>query len=347
MTWVVGGNCFNGFVCVADIQATIEFSDSKPNKYYNCVQKIHKVFDNLCVAFSGDIRSGLLIIEELSNQVQKNINENEYFDIDGQSSLIIDYLKGLYNEINPTTKPFLELMFLWTAQEGEELSFRPFCMKFKSPEFRLNSTPQLGLSQSGSGINNKAYNSIFTFLSGKKSEEKEYNSLFGNIEDAPNVITVQKFKNLIFNEASKVSHAGVSKTLISFESVIPYKDIYPEWIQPYLTQVFSELGINYFTKDTANHYLNLVEMDFENILIKTKELQDEQPDRYEEIREILSVAKALEDYDGLCQLPPIVTDKFIDSEESIDSKVLITTWDGMVAFLKGKGINVKACSAFA
>ncbi len=347
MTWVVGGNCFNGFICVADIQATVEFSNSKPDKHFNCVQKIHKVFDNLCIAFSGDIRSGLLIIEELSIQIPQQMNENEYFDIDGQSAILVDYLKGLYNEINPKTKPFLELMFLWTAQEGDELTYRPFCMKFRSPEFRLNSTPQLGVAQSGSGVNNKVYNSIVTFLSGKEGEGEDYDALFGNIENAPNIFTVQKFKNLLFHEASKVSHAGVSKTLISFESVIAYNDIYPEWIQSSLKQAFSDIGFEYSNKKTANHDVNLVEVDIESILNTAENLKAEQPQRYKEVREVLSAAKALENFDSICQMPSITSDKYIDENENIDSKHLITKWPDMVSFLKGEGINIKACNALA
>ncbi|MEZ8392524.1 hypothetical protein AB4252_06220 [Vibrio cyclitrophicus] len=98
MTWVVGGNCFNGFVCVADIQVTLEYKN-KPRKYYNSVQKIHKVYDNLCVAFSGDIRSGLIIIEDLQKNLHNSIKENEYFDLDGQSKELIEYLKTVYKKL--------------------------------------------------------------------------------------------------------------------------------------------------------------------------------------------------------------------------------------------------------
>ncbi len=41
MTWVVGGNCFNGFVCVADIQATITLTGGEV-RYFNCIQKYTK-----------------------------------------------------------------------------------------------------------------------------------------------------------------------------------------------------------------------------------------------------------------------------------------------------------------
>lgn len=114
MTWVVGGNCFNGFVCVADIQATIIKSNGQTH-YYNCVQKIHKVTDNFCVAFSGDIRSGFKIVDFLRENIAYNFKEGEYFDIDGQSQDLINILKYAYNDANPRNKHNVELMFLWNS----------------------------------------------------------------------------------------------------------------------------------------------------------------------------------------------------------------------------------------
>ena len=157
------------------------------------MQKIHKVFDNLCVAFSGDIRSGLLIIEKLSIQIPQRMKENEYFDIDGQLAILVDYLNWLYKKFNPNSKPFLELTFLWTAQEGDDGEI--------------------------------------------------YSALFGSIEATLKIWTVQKFKNLLFHEASKVNHSGVSRTLISFESVINYQDIYPAWIHSFIKEAFIDLEL--------------------------------------------------------------------------------------------------------
>lgn len=347
MTWIVGGNCFNGFVCVADIQATVEFNNGRPVEYYNCVQKIHKIFDNLCVAFSGDIRSGLLIIEDLSIQVHQSIKENEYFDIDGQSSLLIEYLQNLYKKINPKENPYLELMFLWVAQEGEEYQYRPFCMKFKSPEFRLNSTPQVGVSQSGSGTRNETYNSIFSFLSGRSNDSEDYKKVFRNIEEVPKIWTVQKFKNLLFHEASAVNFPGVSKSLISFESVIAYKDIYPAWIQPFMTDAFVELGIEYSNKNTANHNVNLVEIDLFKIDQKIADLQENHPEKFEAIRSVLSVAEELKDMESICKLPKITSDQYVDDEEIIHCQKLIAKWADMVSFMKEKNIKANDCHAFA
>ncbi|WP_199770310.1 hypothetical protein [Dickeya zeae] len=190
MTWVVGGNCFNGYVCVADIQVTIQ-RRGECDLYYNCVQKIHQISSNLCVAFSGDIRAGLSIIAEITYNLSLNMKENEYFDIDGQSSTLITLLQQLYQELYPGLyKPYVEFMFLWNAQEGDEIFFRPFCMKFKSPMFNMNSIPVPGLAQTGSGINNNAFNAITSFLTGKMSDSDEYQRIFSGITAAPNLVTV-------------------------------------------------------------------------------------------------------------------------------------------------------------
>src|SRR5262245_16980631 len=100
MTWIVGATPFNGVVGVADVQATFEYLDkSRPPKYYNCVRKLHRVYDNLYIGFSGDIRSGLLIIERLTAQMRETFNTGELFDIEGQLSILQDHLRGLYKEI--------------------------------------------------------------------------------------------------------------------------------------------------------------------------------------------------------------------------------------------------------
>ena len=347
MTWVVGGNCFNGFICVADIQATIEFNNGRPNEYFNCVQKIHKVFDNLCVAFSGDIRSGLLIIEDLSREVPLSIKEGEYFDIDGQSSMLISYLHKLYKKINPITNPYLELMFLWMAQEGDELEYRPFCMKFKAPDFRLNSTPQLGVAQSGSGVNNQSFKSIVSFLSGRHNDSEDYRKIFSNIENAPRISTVHMFKKLIFQEASAVELLGVSKSLISFESVINHKDIYPDEMHSMLKDTFIDIGIEYTKESTENCDVDLVIFDAAKIDKIIKDIEKYDSDKYERIRRVLSLAKELEDFDCIRILPPITSDQHIASDEEIHSQRLIVKWTDMVSFLKKKKINVKACHAMA
>jgi len=352
MTWVVGGNCFNGFVCVADIQATVQFQNKQPDIYFNCIQKIHKVFDNLCVAFSGDIRTGLLIIKDLSVQMKNTIRENEYFDIDGQSSLLIDYLKRIYKKINPKLCPHLELMFLWIAQEGEEIHYRPFLMKFNAPEFRINSTPLLGISQSGSGIRNESYNSIVSFLSGRPNDSEVYKIFFGNNGFAQDksslkIWTVQKFKNILFNEASTVDYLGVSKSLISFESVIPYKDMYPVWLHSILKDTFIDIGIEYSTENTANQTINLATMDFEKIDYRIRELEKNDHSRLDTVREVLSFANEIKNFDSICNLPQIKSDYFLNEEEQIHSEKLITNWDDMISFLQKNNINIKACSAIA
>lgn len=347
MTWVVGGNCFNGFICVADIQITIEYPHTKEKKYFNCVQKIHKAYDNLCIAFSGDVKSGLLIIEDLSRNLQENIKENEYFDIDGQSKRLINYLKIRYKEINPNSNPSLELMFLWNAQEGEEISYRPFCYKFMSPDFKLHSTPQINLSQSGSGKNNDEYQAIVSFLSGKHGSSEAYKNLFSQIPDAPQIWTVQKFKKFLFQEASNINFPGVSKTLISFESEIQYKNAYPNWMHQLIKSAFIKSGIEYSTITTNRDTLNLAEFDINNVINKISSLKETSPDEYREISMILSLANETMDLSKIYTLPKIVSDMHFSESEEIDNQPLISSWDSMVRFLKSKNIRIGACSAIS
>jgi hypothetical protein len=49
MSWIVSANCFNGLVCIGDIQATITFNNGRKPEHVNCVKKIHKIYDNLIV----------------------------------------------------------------------------------------------------------------------------------------------------------------------------------------------------------------------------------------------------------------------------------------------------------
>ncbi|WP_406915125.1 Ntn hydrolase family protein [Enterobacter quasiroggenkampii] len=346
MTWVVGGNCFNGFVCVADIQATIQFSDGKES-YFNCVQKIHKIGSNLCVAFSGDIKSGLKIIELLRENISENFHEDEYFDIDGQSKILIDFLKRCYAHINPNHNPHLELMFLWNSQEGDGLVYRPFCMKFKSPNFNMNSTALPGVAQSGSGMTNSTFRAITSFLEGKEIPTPEYRRLFSNIEGAPNVITVKNFKNIILNEASKVSQRGISRTLISFESEIPYKDIFTEQQNRNLREVFITLGLGPEKMKTENYSLFLSVLSVPDIKKRIASIKRYNPFLYNSINEILKQVQQSINIQPITELPPITVDKYMSDEEEIHSYKLITTWPELKAFLGENRINVSAIQATA
>jgi hypothetical protein len=348
MTWVVGGNCFNGFVCVADIQATISYpkQERRPEQYFNCVQKIHKITKNLCVAFSGDIRSGLKIINELRLYVANYLKDDEYFDIDGQSLAVRSFLKWAYRQINPGIEsPSLHLLFLWNSQDGDGLIFKPFCMKFRSPEFNMTSVPIPGLLQLGSGSADPKYKAIAAFLSGDDAQTPEYNAIFDS-ENIPGIWTVSKFKNLLFHEGANVSLPGVSKTLMSFESVIPYSELFSEAMHEKLTAAFKVLGVQYSTKKTANHSYNEVVIDPQKIKNTVRDLMGEDFEAAVRASDILSEGMQQVDMSVLYELPPITVD-YIWGEEVVHSPHLITTWEGMVKFLKVHNIDMKACVASA
>lgn len=347
MTWVVGGNCFNGFICVADIQATISFNNSIRKEYFNCVQKIHKICSNLCVAFSGDIRTGLIIVERLRLAIQSSYNEGEYFDIDGHSQSYIKFLKNNYEELNVKGKNHVEFIFLWNAQEGEEVIFRPFCMKFKSPDFNMNSTALPGVTQSGSGLRNSTYQAISRFLAGKKDDSEEYKRIFHNFTAPPNIFTVQIFKQILLHEASEIHCPGVSKTLISFESVIPYKDIYNEQTSKNLKEAYITLGISPIEVSTANYKLLLSSISPYDLKSRLDYLETNAPFLFYSLQSILKDALGSASIEPLTEIPPIRIDKIISNDEDLHVEKLITSWPEFVKFMKSKKINIASAHATA
>lgn len=346
MTWVVGGNCFNGFVCVADIQATITLTGGEV-RYFNCVQKIHKIGSNLCVAFSGDIRSGFKIIELLRENIHQNFKEGEYFDIDGQSKTLVAFLKYCYEYINPNHKPYIELMFLWNSQEGDGLLYRPFCMKFKSPNFIMNPTALPGVAQSGSGMTNSTFQAISSFLEGKEISTPEYKKLFSNVQGAPDIITLKNFKNIIMNEASKVNQPGISRTFVSFESEIPLNEIYSVQQRKNLSEAFITLGLGPTEMKTENYRLFLSVLSIPDVKKKLDYIKQYNPFLYNSTVEILQQVQKSVNIQPITELPPIVFDHHMNDEEEIHSYKLIATWPELKAFLGKKSINVSAMQATA
>jgi hypothetical protein len=348
MTWIIGGNCYNGFACVADIQATISWPEGKkPDEYFNCIQKIHTVYKNLCVAFSGDIKSGLLLIESLTLEMAESYKNNEYFDVDGQSKLLTNYLEKSYKIINKDKKPNVELMFLWLSQEGDNLTFRPFVMTFKSPEFKLKSTPQLGVSKSGSGTQNHDHQSVEYFLSGGKNDIENNKNIFNKLKNIPNVWSVEAFKKFIFNEASKFNYPTVSKSMISFQSVIAYDEIYSASMHELLHKVFEEIGVLYKKEATPNYLLHLTEIDLHKVYEKITYIKNNDFEKYKNIATHLFLANESADFNVLHRLPKITSDFYLSQDEEIHSNHLLAKWSDFEQFFKNKHIDLSRCSAYA
>lgn len=346
MTWVVGGNCFNGFVCVSDIQVTIEFN-GRPNKYFNCLQKVHKIHDNLCVAFSGDIKTALIIVEGLQVNIKERFKENEMFDIEGQSHIIKNYLQEMYKKINGESQPFVDFMFLWNSQREDDLHFTPSLVTFRSPNFNMTSTPVLNARETGYGRTDEQYNAIATLLSGKSKDTTEFNKLKGELVEIPRIWTVEKFKNFVFAEASKVNFPGVSKTLVCCESVIQYQSIFPSWVHDMLKVVFQQLGVKYQGINTANDLITQVELDKSVMDDIFKKMKQYEPDKLDFIRELLGTAMKHYDGSALTEVPKIEFSCSVDDNEKIDSETLFSKWEEVEGFLKQKGIKISACSAIA
>jgi len=289
----------------------------------------------------------LLIIDELRHHLSYCIKDGEYFDIDGQSNIIINFLKDTYAAINPgKEKPALHLTFLWNAQEGEEDVFRPFCMKFRSPNFTMSSTPRVGLSQSGSGSSDARYKAIASFLSGEYSDSVEFKSMFSNTLESANLWTVKIFKNMLFNEAANIDFPGVSKSFISFESVIGYDKIFPEALQEKLTEAFKAVGVSYSTVKSSNHCYNQVTLDPDTIQKAVKRLWKEDLKAAIKVRKTLIEGLETMDLSSTHTLPTVEVD-YIYAEEAVHTPYLITTWEEMREFLSSNDIDMKACTATA
>lgn len=76
MSWVTSAKCFNGLVCVGDIQATVGYRGRI--QYINCIKKVHHIYRNLVVGFAGDVKTGLLMIEELKIQVNNTLAKDTF-----------------------------------------------------------------------------------------------------------------------------------------------------------------------------------------------------------------------------------------------------------------------------
>lgn len=349
MTWIVGANCFNGFVSVSDIQATITFPD-KSKKYFNCVRKAHKIYDNLVVSFSGDIRSGLLIIDDLRALLESCLRQHEQiFDLDGQSDIIRNNLLVWYHRHNPSLSPALELMFQWASFDDEDGIYRPYCWKFTAPEFKRKTAAPLTTDQSGSGLDNSDLNSIVTFLGGNESScFEKYRNIFGSLERSRLVWTVRKFGNLLLNEAKRVSCEGVSRSFIRFECTIRYdRLLQDERAHQILRETASELGMEFDSSNSTGELLNIARADFEKIDERINSLRSKHPDKLRNLLRIISETQRMMNYNAIRECPNIVETFHLHENENIGRENIKSKWDDFRAFLHGNGIDLWACSASA
>lgn len=196
MTWITGGICFNGCACLGDVQATIMFKDGT-KRYFNCLQKVHKVYDNLVIAFSGDVRLGLLFIQQLQNDLESCLRQRDhYFDLDGETANFEAFCKKFYNT-HKKADVSLDLLLYWTARDDGDDEWKFYACKFSAPEFKRKGagTFQDAL-QSGSGTTTEHADTVKNLVSGQvdliPDDLKIFFNISGRTEDSLYVFTCKK-----------------------------------------------------------------------------------------------------------------------------------------------------------
>ncbi|MBB3122454.1 hypothetical protein [Pseudoduganella violacea] len=348
MTWIVGATAFNGLVCVADVQATFEYIDkSRKPRYFNCVRKLHKVYQNLYIGFSGDIRSGLLMIERLKAQMEATYGANELFDIEGQLSILQAHLVKTYREFNPNKGPQLDLMFFWLKQEGESPLYEPACMRFIAPHFGTSGIGPLQINQSGSGKHSAEFQALVDFLSGRPPREDLREKIFGNISVIPSMWTASKIRTLLVKEGSNVSHAGVSKTFLSVVAELGWNKTVSGATHERVMNALQGFGFEKWQEKTRADTLHMYSFDLNEFIVKIAELVDKDPEKLNEIVEAIHAFKAEENLTPLCELPDFNEVLHHHDAENISISNLCSRWSDMEEFMIRNGIRLGECTATA
>lgn len=349
MTWLVGTTCFNGFVCAADIQATFTYPNGD-RKYLNCIQKVHKVYDNLIVGFSGDIRLGLLIIDELRQFLEEHLRPTGHvFDLDGETHVMEHNLNVWHQKYHTSTSSCVEFMFCWFAQDDDEIPYHSYVCMFSPPNFKRSGTGMFQKTlQSGSGKNERTYQEVIHFLSGQANVMNNfYREIYGTSGEDKIVFTVRRFRRLLANEVKKSSVLGVSKSLLSFEATIHYDKLHTPKTNSDLHRIAKKLGLiqeTSYALEKPTTYVSFNPVLYQERILK---LFESNPSEALEIMASLQNMKKNTSWNALAK-PPLL-EEFYDKDEieNIDKKDIVDSWDGFKGLVTSKGIRLNACSATA
>ncbi|MFZ3053727.1 MAG: hypothetical protein WA099_09990 [Sulfuricurvum sp.] len=246
MSWVTSAKCFNGLVCIGDIQATITFQNLNKKKYINCVKKVHHIYDNLIVGFAGDIKTALLMIEKLKIQLNDWLEKDTYFYLDGQSDKMVHNLQVLYDEIRGGSQPYVELLFCWYSQDEDENKWTMYNWKFKSPNFVRDSNGTIqSPTQIGSGNQHQNFQNALAFLTGDSEKRTEkYKEIF---ESTPDMIiwTITKYRNFLINQARQENFPGVSKSFHSFDAIVNYDKLYTKEDHKKIDEIYKQFDLEF------------------------------------------------------------------------------------------------------
>ena len=338
MTWVAAGSCFNGFACIADIQATIIYNN-RPGKYINCVQKLHKIYDNVVAGFSGNIEIGLNLIQKLKEFLEEHLREpNRIFDLDGEVDAFRHNLQVWYNKLakEGLTNQQIELMLCWFAQDEGEYFFKPYCWSFSSPDFKRKGSGHLDAFAFGNGANTAQLGTVLKFLRGHSSElfpehisqYDELNEAFGSITP---LWTVKKFKNFLIEESQKFQLPSISQSLHFCEGTLPFDSIFPKDLYPKIKVFLQKIGVEYSNLNRKEGTMQLVITDFDRIIEHIRQLP------LEKQHEILKELKRFTDSYNLLPLtevPSLYINFYMSKNENINPNHIFSTWKELKSFLK-------------
>ncbi len=341
MSWITSAKCFNGLVCIGDIQATITYPNGKV-KYINCIKKIYNIYDNLIVGFAGDIKVSLLMIEKLELLLKIWLKEGTLFDLDGQVYEFKENLKILYDEFRGNAEPQVELLFCWYAQDENEYAWNLYNWKFVSPNFSNSSNGKLQSPiQIGSGNNHSNYQDSLKFLTGEQTKRNgKFKKLF---ETNPEMIvwTVTKYKKFLINQARQENFDGVSKSFYSYEAIINYDKLYSEEDNQKIKEISKKFGLEFQPKIFEDDTIYGAEFSFdklEDMLKKDPKYFIETWLEIEKIHKRINIASIFEK-------PEFKQEFFKPDNEKVDK--ICTSWKEFDGFMRTKYNLAIGTSGFA
>lgn len=349
MTWVVGFSAFNGVLCAADVQVTFPYKNAnlKP-LYFDCLKKIHRLWKNAYIAFSGDVRVGLQIIATLQELLEEWLEPQELFTLEGQRDNFQKALKDLYQIYAGPELPFVQFMVAYMHQEELQFEFRPAICRFTCPDFIFNSSGYLQLDQCGSGKLSEELQVIAEFLKGRRSTNLElYNKIFPDIETPPTVTTVRKARSLLIREAALSAQPGVSSTYCSVIAETKWNNIFTHSDRSSALEIMRELGAIYpYSAHTRADQIEGYTLDIAAYANRFENLWSEQPDKLLKLIDEFKRAVDKGDASVLTEYP-----EFEECYHAVESSplenTLCTNWEEMKMFMGSKDIPITACAAIA
>ncbi len=330
MSWITSAKCFNGLVCIGDIQATITHPSGKV-QYINCIQKVYNIYDNLIVGFAGDIKVSLLMIEKLKVLLHSWLEKDTLFDLDGQVYELVENLKILYDEFRGSSSPQVELLFCWYAQDEGEYNWNLYNWKFVSPNFSNSGDGKIqSPTQIGSGNNNTRYQKSLEFLSGEQDKRTgKFKDLF---ETNPEMIiwTVTKYKKFLINQAKQEKFDGVSKSFYSYEAIINYDKLYSEEDNQKIKEISRKFGLEFQPKTFDNDTIYGAEFSFEKLETMLKKDPKYFIETWQEVEQILKRVNIASIYEK-----PKFKQEFFKADDEIIDKVC-SSWKEFDGYMRTK-----------